>query len=558
MKQGIRSPAMQSAKRQSGTVLIVVIMLLLLASVMTFFALNVGVFEQHTSGNDLKAKTVQEMADAGLSQGAEYLRQHSSYLTNTSKWTACTASDTSFPCGSVPLSSRRSTMYYFSGGGYDFDQSGGAPTGWETKMLPIDSSNAVTTAGNGFGVNYGVGAVLCRVAYKATVTAPTTCTDSASASPTSIVTLVSVASVPGEGARSTVTQSIGSYSIVGNLAGQPPILASGSVDLTGTLQIVTNPNSAGTGVPVSVWTRKNTNKTGTPNTCYYNEFLRNSSGSANGTIYTDSGSPNFPLCDNCNCAGSDSLSYDTSGNKQTKGIDILDGTGGGANSAVTATEFPCDLFQQIFSVQAWQDVDGDGFCEKKIMTTYKNPNTGVSVTMGVDEAYLFTNAQTIIPSAATTAANLATSAQLTLPGTYPSSAYSGLVWCQTGCNVGSNTQMGTATNPVLLVVDGSFTNHGTIFGMVFVRSLDAAGNTLTPAAGYTMSSSVIANGGNATLDMAAGAVVYGSVVVQGIVSKANGTSAVVYNKDVLTNLVNNPKLTPFGGVSGSWTDRTSY
>jgi hypothetical protein len=547
---------MQSAKSQSGTVLIVVIMLLLLASVLTFFTLNVGVFEQHTSGNDLKAKTVQEIADAGLSQGAEFLRQHSSYVTDTSKWTACTAADTSFPCGSVP-SSRRATMYYFSAGGYDFDASGSS-SGWETKMLPIDSTNAVTSAGNGFTVNNGVGAVLCRVAYKATVTAATTCTDSASASPTSVVTLVSVAAIGSEGARSTVTQSIGTYSIVGNLVAQPPILASGSVDLTGTLQVVTNPNSAGTGVPVSIWTRKDTNKTGTPNTCYYNEYLRNSSGSANGTIYTDSGSPNFPLCDNCNCAGSDSLSYDTSGNKQTKGIDILDGTGGGANSAVGATEFPCDLFEQIFGVQAWQDADGDGFCEKKIMTTFKNPNTGVSVSMGVDEAYLFTNAQTIIPSAATTAANLATAAQLTQPGSYPSSAYSGMVWCQTGCNVGSNTQLGTATNPVLLIADGSLTIHGTIFGMVFVRSLDAAGDTLTPAAGYTMSSSVIANGGNGTLDMAAGAVTYGSVVIQGVVDKANGTSAVVYNKDVLTNLVNNPNFTPFGGVSGSWTDRTSY
>ena len=550
---------MQSARNQSGTVLIVVIMLLLLASVLTFFTLNVSVFEQRTSGNDLKAKTVQEMADAGLSQGAEFMRQHSTYLTDTSKWTACTAGDTSFPCGSVPSSpsTRRPSMYYWSGGGYDFDGNG-TISGWETKMLPIASTNVVATAGNGFAVQYGVGAVLCRVAYKATVTAPTTCTDSASASPTSVVTLVSVAKMGTEGARATVTQSIGSYSIVGNLAGQPPILASGSVDLTGTLQVVTNPNSAGTGVPVSIWTRKDTNKTGTPNTCYYNEFLRNSSGSANGTIYADTGSPNFPLCDNCNCAGSDSLSYDTSGNKQTKGIDILDGTGGGANSAVGATEFPCDLFQQIFGVQAWQDADGDGFCEKKLLTTYKNPNTGVSVTMGVDEAYLFTNAQTIIPSAATTAANLATAAQLAQPGSYPSSAYSGMVWCQTGCTIGSNTQMGTATNPVLLVIDGSASIRGTVFGLVFLRSLDAAGNTLTPAGGYTMSASVINNGGNAQLSMNAGATVYGSVVIQGIVNKVNGTSAVVYNKDVLTNLVNNPNFTPFGGVSGSWTDSTSY
>jgi Tfp pilus assembly protein PilX len=541
--------------RQSGSVLIVVIFLLLLTSVLSLFALRVGVFEQTTSGNDLKTKIVSEVAEAGLSQGAEYMHQHASFVTNTSKWTQCLASDTTFPCGSIP-SARRATMLRWSGGGYDFDGSG-TISGWETKMLPIATSNALTTAGGNWPVQYGVGAVLCRVAYKAASTSATVCTDNASASPTSVITLVSVASLPTEGARSVLSQSEGVYSLFNNLPSAPPILAAGSVDLTGTMQIATNPNAAGSGVPVSVWTRKDTNKTGTPNTCYYNEFLHNTSGSANGTVYLDPGSPNFPLCDNCGCASNNSLSYDNSGNVQTKGIDILDGTGGGANSAVPASEFPCDLFQHVFGISAWSDSNGDNFCETKIMASFTNPNTNVPTTMGADEAYLFTNSTTIIPSAATTAANLATAAQLAQPASYPSAAWSGLIWCQTGCNIGSNQQLGTATSPVLLVVDGPFTSQGKVFGLIFVRT-KAGGGTLTPAAGYVMTNTEVTNGGNGSLNMNAGAITYGAIVVQGVVTKVNGSSAVAYNGDVLANLQTEPPLLRFGGLSGSWTDSSAY
>ena len=553
---------MQSTQRQSGSVLIVVIFLLLLASVLTLLTLNIGVFEQRTSGNDLKSKIVNEVAETGLSQATEFLQQHYSYIKDDSKWTLCTATDTSFPCGSV-AASKRATMYRWSGGGYDFDGSGSI-SGWETKMLPLDttSTTPMATAGNGFAVQYGVGAVRCLIAVKTTAATATSCTDSSTASTTSIITLVSVAKIPNEGASSTVTTSIGAFNILNNIPGTPPILASGSIDLTGTLQIVTNPNSAGTGVPVSVWTRKDVSKTGTPNSCYYNEFLHNTSGSSNGTIYADTGSPNFPLCDNCSCAGADSLSYDNSGNKQTEGIDILDNetVQTGINSNVLPTEFPCDLFQQIFGVQAWSDNDADNFCETKIMTTYKNPNTGSSVTMGVDEAYLYANATTIIPTATTAALNLlqTSPSQADPYSNYPSSSYKGLVWCQTNCGVGSNKQLGTATNPVLLVSDDCGAIQGKVFGMVFCRSLNAAGNTITPAAGYTMSAAVIAKGGNASFSMNAGSVVYGSVVVQGVVNKANGNAAVVYNGDILQNLLNFNPFNKLGSLAGSWTDRTTY
>ena len=49
---------MNRSHRQSGSVLLVVVVLLLLAGLLTLLALNTGVFEQRTSGNDLRTKLV--------------------------------------------------------------------------------------------------------------------------------------------------------------------------------------------------------------------------------------------------------------------------------------------------------------------------------------------------------------------------------------------------------------------------------------------------------------------------------------------------------------------
>jgi len=91
-----------SPARQSGAVLLVAIVLLLLAGVMTLFALNAGVFEQRSTGNDVRAKAVNDVAEAGLAQGFEYLmRQHSDMLTDIALWEKCDATDVTFPCGAI-------------------------------------------------------------------------------------------------------------------------------------------------------------------------------------------------------------------------------------------------------------------------------------------------------------------------------------------------------------------------------------------------------------------------------------------------------------------------
>jgi hypothetical protein len=152
---------------------------------------------------------------------------------------------------------------------------------------------------------------------------------------------------------------------------------------------------------------------------------------------------------------------------------------------------------------------------------------------------------------------LRSSSQIPSAG-YPSAQLGGLIWCQSNCDVGSNQQLGSVDNPVVLVVDGATRIQGRVFGVVFLRTKAAGGATLTPATGYTMTAAEVAAGGNATLDMNAGAVVYGSVVVQGQIDKVNGTAAIVYDENVLNAIGDNPNNNRYATLPGAWNDNSSY
>jgi hypothetical protein len=128
---------------------------------------------------------------------------------------------------------------------------------------------------------------------------------------------------------------------------------------------------------------------------------------------------------------------------------------------------------------------------------------------------------------------------------YLDASASGIVWCQTGCNVGSNQVVGSPDHPVLLVIDGSARIQGRVFGLIFLRN-----NTNGPADPAT--------GGAAVLDMNAGAAVYGGIVVQGAVDKANGNAAVIYNGDILAALANDPSNMKYATLPGAWSDLKSY
>ena len=568
--------------RQRGTTLIVVLVLILLATVIGLFAVKVGIGEQRASGNDFKTRLMRQAAEASMTEGMAYMQSLNSPqldpFSNTREWTQCkNAADTSFPCGAVPQTGvsgkvRRANMYYYSAGTFDLNGDGQVDA-IEGRMLPL--SNRLTkfaSTGNGFNVQYGVGAVLCPL--KMPLTATQTDIDCAinadEESGTYAYTLVAVGSIPGESAHVTLTQTIGAYNLLNFPPGAPPVVASGSVDVTGAGNIVTNPNSGGPGVPVSVWTRGAVDKKGNTNTCYYDEFIRNGAPNGNNKGPTlepalNSNASNGPIvtqadqimrCDDCQCQRADSLSFSDPGNKGQFGMDVLQCPSGpgqctgtetppntGANFDIKPNEFPCDLFQYVFKVAGHSDVSPvDSFCEHQIQVTYQGK------TMGADQAWLYQHAKKIHgdPLGIIPAGD---------PKDWPGGCGSlgpsdfGIYWdaSGSGCNVnaGQNSNAGSILYPLVLVADKSMNIKGTFFGLAFVRATGAADLDFT-------------TGGNGLFSMQANSALYGAVVVQGKADKLNGSDSVIYSDKVLQNIGKNSVPPAWGAVPGSWTDRFSY
>jgi hypothetical protein len=84
-----------------------------------------------------------------------------------------------------------------------------------------------------------------------------------------------------------------------------------------------------------------------------------------------------------------------------------------------------------------------------------------------------------------------------------------------------------------------------MFGMVFIRDTTAAGSTTS-------------FGGTASFVSHSTGTIYGSVIVQGNGDKLNGSSSIVYNQNVMNNLLNLDSLYVASPVPGSWTDRYAY
>lgn len=588
-------PVPPSRQRASGMVLVVAIVLLLLAGLLTLFAVRIGVFEQRSTGNDLRAKLVGEVAEAGLAQGFEYLyRQHREMLKDPSLWERCDAGDDSFPCGAVTAATfdddgdpatdpipRRAQMFRLKAN--VANTIAGIDSALSRYMLPLPAGSKIASLANGGTVAYGVAPVMCFAARPPGPGAGgISCNAGVGPGTTSvaITTFVSVARLPGENASSTLVQTLGQYPKFGDdLLNRPPITTSGTAGVTGTLQVVTNPNAGGTGVPVSVWSRIDVDKTGTTNTCYADEFFRYTQGSQVPTMYQGT-----IRCDDCRCDANNAprtLSYDASGRNRCllptddcEGIDILDvdtgtnsstgyNTAGheGANYNVRSDavsfpecEFPPDLFDFVFHIPAWEDTNADCFAEtKRGEVFYQNPDDpAASAMVGPDEAYLYKIADRIIPTPANAA--LVRTGQAGTRALLASAASSGVIWCQHAqagdCDIASGVQVGTPNAPVVLILDGPVRIQGTIFGFVYIRD---TGSTLRPATGSSLPGACPAE---CMLQMNAGSAVYGALVVQGQMT-SNGTAAVIYDGNVLRGILERAEPV-YATLPGAWSDQRSY
>ncbi|MBB5015189.1 hypothetical protein [Rehaibacterium terrae] len=552
----------RSNRRVRGTVLLVVIVLLLLASLFVLLGLNVSVFEQRTSGNDLRARLAQELADAGLTQGIEFFNARRDLVLNGERWTLCGPNETEFPCGAVPAA-RRGTMFKYHAPG---------TTGaiLADRLLPLDAP--ITSIG-GFDASQQVGAVLCRVAPPAGPGAPTTCaTDLASASPTWAITVVSRGQLTNEGSSATVTQTFGGFNLFAMGPNAPPVVASGTVTVGGALSIVAAQLPQG---PVSVWTRLAVEKNGTPRTCQFHAFLRQGgSGNSSDLPRVEQGTE---ICHSCRCPGDDSLSFPKAGNEACQGSDIVDIDNNAPNSPgcpvepnldIRREEFPKDLFAFVFGQRAWDDIERDGIppgspctyeakdchfgeTRRVSLCTYPHPATGALTTalLPEDTCFLLN-----IRNKIHIGDGIDDQAQCDALG--PSTR--GLVWVHSQpigdlpgytCGRIRQIEIGSPTGPVALIHDGALTqvNGLILYGLLFLRE---------PNGNLTLDKNT---GGTADFGINGNAIVYGAVVVQGkVTSGGGGNAAIVYKGDVLSALVNDPSNFNTSSLPASWTDRLRY
>lgn len=555
----------KSQQRQRGSVLFLVIMLLLLASILTLFALNVGVFEQRLSGNDMRAKYTQQLADSAIAEGVEHIRLQGAEFTafGAVNWNRCSVDDLTFPCGALPVE-RRGDMFFFSNGGGDPLES--------RMLLPYDQARFQDVggiAGNGFPVEYGAGAAICWIS-RGSVDEVACATEPDDASNVFVLTMVGVARMPGEAARATATQTLGAYTLFDNLPELPPIIAAGTVTLRGSIDVVANPNAAGPGVPVSIWTRSPVDPNGTPNTCYIDEFFREGAPNAANqgpTFYPDT---TFVTCRGCSCPDNKSLSFGGAGPNSCPGIDILAPTktrsAGCTNEAANdidpsnPRDFPCDLFEYVFGIRAWDDVNPvDNFCETKVFVDNRLDDSDTTE-VGADVAFLVDSAQHILaPADSPLLAALGLAGDPRVRGCDGLGNLSGLVWMMGCTNIPANTDVGTPETPIVLVVDGGqelrFNASTRLFGVLFGRH--ASLECDFRAKGGPDCTIGSATGGNASVRMNGGSQLYGTAIMQGEMH-GSGTNAVIYNADVLRTIVNNPDNFVFNSLPGSWTDLVRY
>lgn len=459
-----------------GNALFAALLVLLLASVATLLALQVGVFAQRASGHATRERIVAEIAEAAVAQGAEHVRAEASVLDDASRWRPCAAlaEPTQFPCGAAADASRMS--YWSDDGAGDRDGDGDIDL-FDARMLPL-TEGRIARVGAFEHIASGAGLVAEASQY----------------------TVVGVARLIDDDARATIAQTFVRAPVYTPDPRQPPVLASGPVDLREPLHVVANSNAGGEGVAVSAWSRHEMQSSAS-NRCHAGAFFDQ------GDATLEAG---IAVCDACRCPASDALTHD-----------------------LARDPFPCDLFAQVFGVAARVDVDGDGFCETRApMVSFVAPATMARVALAPDDAFLYRHAQRILSAGGD---------PLARPAQH-SNAIAGLVWCRQACDVGAGEQLGTPARPVLFVVDGPVRIRGRVFGMVFARDVDHA---------------LGVEGGRASVQLDAGAILYGAVVAQGPIEHAGGPAAIVFAPEVLATLGATVPLA-HAPVPGAWSDRVVY
>jgi len=468
------------------------VLMLVLLTLMMFFAIRVGVFEQRVSSNEMRQKLAFHAAESGIHHAKEYLRKQSALIassvedklpngadgwlaeTSEKRWLKC--ADTgldlangrgSHPCFGEAVRAMRPNMYYYSVDGdttFPVDTTGVLPGSAEEVtveallcVLDVVEDAAVPVQGCSIDPDAAVG--LADGTYW-------------------MVTLLARGEADCDGtdckAEALVSEHVSNFGAAGQ--GQSPavpLTTRSTFPPSGSAEIVPNPNAGGVGVPISVWMPVDQSCQGN------NSVIDPSSGSwATCEMHewygTDLLPEDYACPGNCSCAKNESISY-THANDDILGIDL-----------VQDPNFPCDLFQFYFAV----------------------PRTRYELVKGYSQ--LITNCDSLGPNSF------------------------GIYWVSGAeCRINSNTTVGSPQAPVMLISAAGLTklNGGAVvYGTLFVTDVEN-------------SAAILQSNGTNT--------VYGSVIVDAVLDSYQGTFQVVWNDYTSRKAGEDGGL---GAVIGGWAD----
>jgi len=494
------------------------VLILILLTEMLIYAVQVGVFEQRKSGNEMRQKQAFHAAETGIQQAHAYLLSNALDLTlqgvdgwlsdafvsggGNGRWAACADAGLSnaageHPCYGEPLDSGAANLRDSS---YFFSLDGANPSNIPMLADQILPASTETVS---------VQAVLCLLDIDRTPGATPPVRGCLSKDHDDVNDIYFVITLLSRGraecvddggvgfdcaAEALVAQKLGSFGpLTGSGGPGVPLTSRSTFPPGGTAEIVPNPDGGGTGVPLSGWLNNNTGvHPDTNRSCGGGVDPLNPIGGSWTTCerhewygvgdMPDEKSPNGKYtCPTatCSCASDERrLSYADAGGDEI-GFDII-----------IDDDFPCDLFEYTFNTPRANYLEVKEEAGTQVITDCGSLGPESSGTIWVDESV-------------------------------------------DTCKINANTSVGSPEKPVLLISAAnlfSLSGGAKIYGLLFITDVEGRAGEFE------------ATGVNT---------VYGAVIVDGTIGKFSGTYQIVYNDDLIERA---SKTGSLGKIYGGWTD----
>ncbi|WP_340121140.1 PilX N-terminal domain-containing pilus assembly protein [Methylobacter svalbardensis] len=276
-----------STHQKGMATLVVTVVVLIIITLMVFFAAKVGIFDQRMSANEYRYKEAFAAADGGLEYATQQFTENVSFIKTVGS----------------------------SGGDYKYD--------------PNKDGNADAIPNPFLSNNNLAGGTASGSEARFTASVGTTTSGGVT-----VYTLTSVGESIDRTGTASVSEQIVIRSITAGNTPDTPIIADGSMAVSGNMHVVANPNGSCTGCAVSVWTHNAVDTGSSISTCHILGF--------------------FPGGQCPNPSLDDLHTQLTNGPDQ--GVDIIQIDPYTTDSP--AGNFPPDLFEYIFGVPytQWQSI----------------------------------------------------------------------------------------------------------------------------------------------------------------------------------------------------------